>query len=147
MLQCVQYWQSTAKVYRLNMLNLISKAFQGCLPFCIRLIFTTLLIYLPVSNAKIQAVTTQDDSSTQDNIQSQEDIQTQEEILYLVPITTQDSSTDLHTLDQHFLDAAYSADTRCRKECDKTATIILTRYPDSGLDSDNSLNFPTCPFR
>ena len=57
-------------------------------------------------------------------------------------ITTLDSNIDSDTPDQQFLDASTTATCKAKLYV-KTDTILLTRSPDSDLDSNPSLHFPS----
>ena len=63
-----------------------------------------------------------------------------------IEIIREETSTDSDTSDKQFLNTPYTTDTRCKtKVGDKTATILLTRCPDSGPDTDSSPNSHTTP--
>ena len=90
----------------MHILSLISKAIRGCLQIFIRLIVTTSLINVSVSNTKHEAVTAQGALTTQDNVEAQNGVPTQEEKITLpetlasIEITTDDISSDSYTSDQ-----------------------------------------------
>ena len=89
-------------------------------------------------NSEVQDMTTR--KIQEDKTAQQETITIHENVPSIEAIK-QDISTDLDS-DQEFLDTLYSAGARCKIVVGRIATMLLTRCPDSSLDSDSLLHFP-----
>ena len=113
-----------------------------CVISIIRLIFGTPQMDLPVSNKKVQHMTTQQNKITKEDKITQQETEATHEALPYTKVTKQVSSTDLDS-NQEFHDVPDAACARCKTKLGEgIVTIILIRIPDSGLDSDSSLHIP-----
>ena len=98
----------------------------------------------------IQAVTIQSNVAIQDNSRTQVYVQTQGEIITLlvdlsyIETMTEDSITESDISYQDFMEVPNLAGARPNtKKGDRTASVILTRQPDSNPEHHSSEPFPS----